>query len=92
MPSTFIPAVTCPNGAKRFASRKALSPRLTKTCVVRVFGADAAAKVTVPRVFERRTRSSLMVAFSQAAETFGDGLIPNWTTKPGTTRKSQSPS
>ena len=65
--------------------------RLTNTWVVRVFG-PASANVIVPGVFDAFTGSSLMFAFCHALETAGDGLIPNWTTNPFTTRKNSSPS
>jgi hypothetical protein len=68
-----------------------LSPRFTNTCVVRVFG-PAAAKLTAPRVLWAATGSSGIVARSHAVETVGYGLIPNWTTKFGTTRKNSTPS
>ena len=41
-----IPEVTWPNGAKRCASRKLLSLKLTKICVDRESGADVCANVT----------------------------------------------
>src|SRR5260221_7912651 len=69
----------------------ALFARLTKTWVVRVFG-PASAYVIVPAVFDAFTGSSLMFAFCQAPDTAGSGLIPNWATKPVTTRKNRKPS
>ena len=83
--------MTEPTGAKPLLSRLRLSPRLTKICVVRVFG-PADAKLTVPRVLWFVTTSSGIVAFAHAFDTCGYGLIPNCTTKSGTTRKSFIPS
>ena len=62
-----------------------------KTCVVRVFG-PADANVTAPLVLWTVTGSSWIVAFCQAFDTWGYGLIPNWTTNFGTTRKNSTPS
>ena len=63
-----------------------------KICVVRVFG-PAEANVTPPRsLWMPVTVSSGIVALRQAFDTSGYGLIPNWTTKPGTTRKNFAPS
>ena len=86
-----MPWVTEPIGAKPLESRLTLSRRLTKSCVVRVSG-PAVAKVKVPRTLCSVTGSSEIVALFHAAETSGSGLIPNWTTKPGTTRKNFTPS
>ena len=83
--------MTWPNGAKPCASSDELSARLMNTCVVRVFG-PAVANVTVHCVFGCLTGSSWMSAFCQACATAGFGWIPNWTTKPGTTRKKRTPS
>src|SRR5689334_3206397 len=82
-----MPFVTVPTGANPFASRLELFARLMKSWVVRVFG-PAEANETAPRVLCAFTGSSVIVAERHAAETFGSGLIPNWTTKPGTTRKN----
>ena len=89
--TTLIPLVTAANGAKPVESRLTLSTRLTKSCVVRVPG-PAVAKVTVPRTLCSVTGSSAIVASRHAADTCRSGLIPNWTTKPGTTRKNFTPS
>src|SRR5713226_9532592 len=86
-----MPLVTRPKGEKPRLSSAAFFPRLTKTCVERVLG-PASAYVIVPSVFEAFTGSSLIVAFCQARDTAGSGLIPNWTTKPLTTRKKVTPS
>ena len=79
------------NGANPVWSRALLSARLMKTCVVRVFG-PADANATVPRVLWTITGSSGIVALCQAVDTWGYGLIPNWTTNFGTTRKNLAPS
>lgn len=56
------------------------------SCVVRVFG-PAVANTSVPRLLLPITGSSLMLAFIQTLFTAGLAFKPNWTMKPGTTRK-----
>ena len=62
-----------------------------KSCVVRVFG-PAVAKVRVPGLLLCVTGSSLMFALLPGADSPPDrALRPNWTMKPGTTRKNGAP-
>ncbi len=82
-----IPLITLPKGENPWPSRKVLSPKLMNNCVVRVFG-PAVAKVMVPRALLPFTRSSGMFAARHFAETAGSPWMPNWTMKPGTTRKN----
>ena len=83
-----------PTGGKPNAfsvSRRGLSRRLTKSCVVRVPGPPRA-KLTAPRRFVARTLSSGRRRSRHAAATVGSAGRPNCATKPGTTRKKRAPS
>ena len=87
-----MPSTTLPKGEKPIASSRGLLTRLMKTWVLRVSGWFVLANVMEPRWLLSLTGSSWMVAVRQALETSGRALIPNCTTKPGTTRKKLAPS
>mmetsp|Transcript_20947 Transcript_20947/g.83474 ORF Transcript_20947/g.83474 Transcript_20947/m.83474 type:complete len:215 (+) Transcript_20947:264-908(+) len=76
-------------GAKPCLSRKALLPKLMKSCVVRVLG-PAVAKTSVPREFDTATGSSRRLPYFLASP--GSAGRPNCTMKLGRTRKKRAPS
>ena len=78
-----------PNGAKPSISRRELSPKLMKNCVVREEASVPFAKVTRPRVLMRIGRSDGIVASCYAFAIVGSPWIPTWAMKRGTTRKKR---